>query len=59
VLALRAPRAGEAMREDAAFEIAAEVALDIAGDRVGVIALAMSQREPSLEVSLGRAAVKS
>jgi hypothetical protein len=36
--ALRAPRAGQAMGEDAAFERAAEVALDVAGERVGVIA---------------------
>jgi hypothetical protein len=42
------------MGEDAAFE-RAEVALDVTGDRVGVIAFAMSQREPKLEVSLDRA----
>ena len=54
VPALRAPRAGEAMGEDAAFE-RAEVALDVTGDHVGVIAFAMSQREPNLEVNLDRA----
>ena len=52
VPALRVPRAGQAMGEDATFEIAAEVALDVAGERVGVIAFAMSQHEPSLEVTL-------
>ncbi|MEO9163134.1 MAG: hypothetical protein ABI349_12165 [Casimicrobiaceae bacterium] len=34
------------MREDAAFQIAAELALDIAGNRVAVIAPVASQREP-------------
>lgn len=52
---MRATGAGEAVCEDAALRIPAELALDVAGDRVGVIELAASQRKPSLEVSLDRA----
>ncbi|MEO9162183.1 MAG: hypothetical protein ABI349_07295 [Casimicrobiaceae bacterium] len=40
------------MGEDAAFQIAAELALDIAGNRVAVIAPVASQREPGREVGL-------
>ena len=52
--ALRATGAGETMGENAALEVVAEVALDVAGDRVGV-ARATSQRKPRLEMRLDRA----
>jgi len=35
--------------------VVAEVALDVAGDRVGVVARATSQRKPRLEMRLDRA----
>lgn len=53
--ALRAVGAGEAVRKDAALQITAELALDIAGNRIGVIEFTASQRKPGLEVSLDRA----
>ena len=53
--ALCATGAGEAVGEDAALEVAAELALDVAGNRAGVIAFTASQRKPGLEVRLNRA----
>ena len=40
------------MREDAAFQIAAELALDVVGNRVIVIAPVAPEREPGREVGL-------
>lgn len=37
MVALRATGAGEAVGEDAALEIAAELTLDVTGNRVGII----------------------
>lgn len=48
VPALCATGAGEAMGEDDALELTAELALNVAGNRVGVIEFATSQRKPSL-----------
>ena len=53
--AWHAKGAGETMGENAALEVVAEVALDVAGDRVGVVARATSQRKPRLEMRLDRA----
>lgn len=38
--ALRATGAGEAVREDAALEVATELTLDVAGNRAGVVVFA-------------------
>jgi hypothetical protein len=55
VSALRAMGAGETVGENAALQVATELALNLVGNRIGVIQLAASQRKPSLEVNLDRA----
>jgi len=42
----------ETVGGDAAFEIATELALDVAGNRIGVVLRVAGEREPSREVGL-------